>query len=185
MGYTITSLDSVIMPDGYQFAIIDESSEVRYHSRPQFNLNQNLKAELTDSSTLVSCIEAKSNASFQGEYFGRRYNIKIKPLPNLPYYIVVLEDLEYNDTRDMEAYAFTLSMLLCLLVFLIIEVSAVFFASSKRSFFKKQFFETSWIGPKTGSHGKYNLAILTNLFIIGLMAIFFGCTFSKNSSLIR
>lgn len=185
MALTIQSLDTVILPDGYQFALIDENGEVRYHSQSQFNLNQNLKTEFSDSSALVSCLEAKSNSVFPVEYFGKRYNVKIKPLLNLPYYITVMEDLEYSDTRDMEAYAFTLSMLLCLLVFLIIEVSVVFLSSSRQSFFKKQYFETSWIGPKTSSHGIYNLAILVNLFIIGMMSFYFGCAFTQDAFLVK
>ncbi len=185
MALTMQSMDTVVLPDGYQFALIDENGQVRYHSRSQFNLNQNLKAELSDSSALISSLEAKSNNTFQTDYFGRRYNIKIRPLSHLPYYITILEDLEYNDARDMEAYAFTLSMLLCLLVFLIVEVSIIFLASSRQSFFKKQFFETSWIGPRISSHGQYNLAILTNLFIIGMMSFYFGATFTQNAVLIK
>ena len=185
LGLNMKSLDSVIMPDGYRFAIIDESGEVRYHSQSQFNLNQNLKAEFSDSSKLVSSLVAKANTVFKTEYFGNEYNVRIKPLPDLPYYIVILENQEYTDTRDVVAYAFTLSMLLCLLIFLVVEVGIIFLASSKQSFFKKQLFETSWISPKISSHGQYNLAILTNFFIIGMMCFYFGGAFTRNAFLIK
>ena len=167
------SLDSVVMPDGYQFAIIDANGNVLYHYHPDLNLKENLKIEFADSSSLISCLEARSDTDFKAEYFGKQYNIRIRPFADLPYFTVVFEDLEYNNTRDMEAYVFTLSMLILLIVFLIIEFSIVFFASSKRSFFKKQIFETSWIGPKTTSHQQYNLAIIANIFIIVLLAVFF------------
>jgi hypothetical protein len=174
MTLNFQSLNNVIMPDGYQFAIIDNKGEVLYHYFPNRNLNENLKSELSDSSNLVSCIEAKSDTIFNADYFGRLQNIKIRPLPDLPYYTVIFEDLEYNDTRDTEAYIFTVSMLLCLMLFLIIQFSVIFFVSSKQSFFKKQLFDTSWIGPKTTSHHEYNLAILANLVIIVLLVIFFN-----------
>ena len=173
MAFTAKSLDSVVMPDGYQFAIIDDKGKVLYHYLPDRNLTENLKSEFADSSQLVSCIEAKSDTSFSAEYFGRQYNIKIKAFSDLPYYVVVFEDLEYNNIRDTEAYVFTLSMLIFLLIFLIIQFGVVFFVSSKRSFFKKQLFETSWIGPRTTSHQQYTLAIVANIIIIIMLILFF------------
>ena len=45
--------------------------------------------------------------------------------------------------------------------------------SSRRSFFKKQFFDTSWIGPRYSSHHQYNVATLFNAFVILLVIAFF------------
>ncbi|MGZ3766603.1 MAG: cache domain-containing protein [Mucilaginibacter sp.] len=174
ISFTAKSLDATVMPDGYQFAIINDTGKVLYHSLPAKNLNENLKNEFADSSQLVSCIRAKSDTSFTTEYFGRQYNIKIKPIKGMPYFTVVLEDLEYNDARDTEAYSFTLSMLICLLIFMVFQFSLVFFVSSKRSFFKNQLFDTSWIGPKTTSHHEYNLAIIANLITIAFLIGFFN-----------
>ena len=181
LGFDLKSIDKVVMPDGYQYAIIDESGKVLYHYHPALNLNANLKNEFADSSKLVSCLEARSDTNFTAEYFGKSYNIKIKPFGDLPYSTVIFEDLDYKDTRDMEAYAFTLSMLLYLLAFLIIECSIIFFTSAKRSFFKKQFFDTSWVGPKISSHRQYNMAIFANLVIILLMVLFFHGSFFNSA----
>lgn len=174
MSFTAKSLDSVVMPDGYQFAVIDSTGEVLYHSIADRNLNENILGELADSTNLVSALTAKSDTSFMVEYYGRRCNLKVKPFADLPYFVVTLEDVEYNDARDTESYSFTLLMLSCLLIFMIIQVSVMFFVSAKRSFFKKQLFETGWIGPKTTSHHQYNLAILANITIIILLGCFFN-----------
>jgi hypothetical protein len=171
---------SFTMPDGYQVAIIDEKGEVLYHSLADRNLNENLINEFADSTALVSSIEAKSDTSFNAEYYGRQYEVKIKPIPGLPYFTVIFEDQEYNDARDTEAYVFTLSMLICLVIFLVIQMGIVFFVSAKRSLFKKQRFETSWVGPKKSSHRQYNIAIIGNLVIIILLIAFF-----KNSSFLK
>ena len=174
MDFTVKSLDNVIMPDGYQFAIIDNFGKVLYHSRPNRRLNEYLKEEFTDSTKLVSCIQARSDTCFKAEYYGRQYNVKIKPVPNLPYFTVIFEDVEYNDVRDTEAYTFTLSMLICMLIFVSVKYGVVFFASSRRSYFKKQHFDTSWIGPHIKSHHEYNLATIANLFMIFILIIFFN-----------
>jgi hypothetical protein len=173
MSFTARSLDNVIMPDGYQFAIIDSTGEVLYHSMADRNLNENMLKELADSSYLLSAMIAKADTSFTTDYYGRQYKVKIKPFTDLPYYTLILEDKEYTDARDTESYTFTLSMLVFMLLFQVVQVSIVFFASSKRSFFKKQLFETSWIGPKTTSHHQYNLAIVANIAVIILLIFYF------------
>ena len=174
MSLTMKSLENVVMPDGYQFAIISNNGWVLYHSKSNRDLFETFKKEFADSTALVSCLEAKSDTSFKTEYYGKRYNVKIKPIQGLPYFTVIFEDLEYNDMRDTEAYVFTFSMLIFMLIFLIIKYSVIFFVSSKRSFFKKQHFDTSWIGPHIKSHHQYNLSILANFLIILMLAIFFN-----------
>ena len=184
IGFNIKSLDSLVMPDGYQFAMIDSLGRVLYHSKSNRNLNENLKDEFADSSNLVSCIEARSDTSFTAEYYGKQCNVKIMPVPNLPYFTVIFENPIYNDTRDTEAFVFTLSMLTCLLLFLTIKCSIIFFASSRSSHFKKHRFDMSWIGPNKQNHHQYNLAIIVNLFII-LILIFFFILFGWNSFLLQ
>lgn len=166
MTFTMKSLDHATMPDGYQFAIINNGGKVLYHSITNRNLNENLKSEFADSTSLVSCLEARSDTGFTATYYGRELNIKIKPVKGLPYFVVVFESQEYNDNRDMQAYAFTIAMLIFLLLFLITQFAIVFFVSAKRSFFKKQLFETSWIGPKRCFHRQYNLIIAINIVVI-------------------
>ncbi len=173
MTFRAKSLDSVVMPEGYQFAIIDNEGRVRYHSIMERNLNENLKTEFADSDKLVSCLEARSDTTFKTEYYGRQYNVTIKPFYNLPYFVLVLEDLEFRDAGDTEPYVFNLSMLFCFITFIALEFAVTFFISSPRSFFKKQFFDTSWVAPNRKSQHQYELATLANIVIIALLIVFF------------
>lgn len=175
MTFTARSLDNVVMPKGYEFAIIDDKANVLYHYLADRNLTENLKQEFADSSQLISSLEAKSDTSFTTKYYGKRYKIKIKPIKLLPnYFTVVFEDLSYNDSRNVEPYTFTLTMVVCLLFFMIIQITVIFFTSSRRSFFKKQLFDTSWIGPKRSSHLHYDITIIYNCVIILMLVIFFN-----------
>jgi hypothetical protein len=122
------------MPDGFQFAIIDYSGKVRYHSQPLRNLNENLKKEFADSSDLVSCLQAGSETSFMAEYYGKEYDVTIKPFPNLPYFVVIFKNLEYTDARSFEPYVFTLSMSVFFIFTVLLQFAIVFLVSSKRSF---------------------------------------------------
>jgi len=169
--FNARSLDSVVMPDGFQFAIIDNKGTVRYHSIASRNLNENLKKEFADSSKLVSCLEAASETTFDAEYYGKLYRVKIKPFTNLPYFVVIFEDDQYADARDTEPYAFSFFMLLCFMGFVLLQYCIVFLASSKRTFFKRQFFDTSWIAPNTLSHHEYNITSIANALIVILLLI--------------
>ncbi len=131
MSLNLKSLNEITMPSGYQFAITSSGGWVLYHSSPNRNLIEQLQQEVSNSD-LVSGLKAKSDTSFKAEYYGKLYEIKIKPVPGLPFCTVIFEDIAYNDTRDVEAYTFTLSMLIGMLVFLIIKYCIVFFASSSR-----------------------------------------------------
>jgi len=171
--FVMKSLDKVVMPDGYQFAIISGGGWVLYHSKDNRNLVDQLQNDFVNRKELVSSLAARSETTFKTEYYGKPYNVKIKPIPDLPYYTVIFEDIEYNDTRDTEAYIFTLSMLFGMLVFLCIKYCILFFVSSRRSFLKKQHFDTSWIGPRRSCHHQYNLATIVNLVIIISLIVFF------------
>ena len=174
MSLTMQSVDKILLPDGYQFAIINSAAQVLYHTKTNRNLFENFYIEFADSKDLLSCIQAKSDTSFEAEYYGKMYNVKIKPMPNLPYFTMIFEDREYNDMRDTEAYTFTFFMLTCMLLFISIKYGIVFFVSSTYSYFKKQHFDTSWLGPHIKSHHQYNLAILANLLTILMLMTFFN-----------
>ena len=173
MSFNMRSVYKPVLPDGYQFAIIDNSGKVLYHSDPARNLNENLVTEFSENENLTGCMESRTEGSFRTKYFSKEYNVSVKPIEKLPYFIVIFGDTSYRETRDMEVYSFTFSMLLLLFGFLIFQLFVVFLVSSKRSFFRKQLHDTSWIGPKSSSHHQYNLAVLFNVVVIVLIIAFF------------
>ncbi|MEO7120824.1 MAG: hypothetical protein ABIY62_06990 [Ginsengibacter sp.] len=173
ISFTFQSLHKTVLPAGYLFAIIDGNGNVLYHSDEARNLNENLLNEFSEKDKLLTNIEARTEDVFITKYFGKEYNVNIKPINGLPYFIVILGDKSYKETRDTEIYSFTLSMMLLFFGFLIFELFVVFLVSSRRSFFKSQFFDTSWIGPRSSSHHQYNVATLFNAFVILLVIAFF------------
>ncbi len=174
MSLNIKSVKQPILPLGYKYALINKDGTVLYHSDESRNLNEDLLNEFSDSSLLTACIEGRSSGVFKTKYFSNEYNVKVKPLRNLPYFIVVFGETEHKETRDIEIFSFTLSMMLIFFAFLILQLLAIFLVSSKRSFFKNQLFNTNWIGPKISSHHQYNLAIIFNCAIIILLVVFFN-----------
>ena len=165
MSFFLKSFKRVILPAGYQFVFIDKGGQVLYHSDSTKNRNENLVDEFS-SKQLRSSLQASVAHRFNTEYYGQRYNAYIRPLNNLPYFIVILEDTRIKDTRDMEIFGFTLSMLFFFSAFFMTLLLCVFLASAKPSYFKKNLFDLGWIGPKITLHRPYALSSFANLMLI-------------------
>ena len=172
----LNSLNNVVLPTGYLFAITDQRGNVLYHSDTIRNLNENLLQVFSKSDELKSCLDANAAGSFFTKYYGNNYNVKVKPVIGLPYFIVIFEDAAYSETRDLETYSFTFSMLFFFFVFLVIQLFAIFLVSARKSFFKRQFLDTTWIGPKVSSEKEYVLSIVFNGCVILLLTVLFGKT---------
>lgn len=176
ISFNMKSLENVLLPPGYQFALIDDRGNVLYHSQEDRNLKENLLDEFSENENLLSCMQAHTDSSFETRYFSKKYNVRVSPLTGLPYFLVILEDTSFMETRHIEIYSFTSSMLIIFFIFLIIELLITFFASAKRSFFKKHLFDTSWLGPKESCHEEYILAAAFNFIIVLLLIFFFFLT---------
>jgi hypothetical protein len=172
MSFDMRSLDTVMLPTGYQFAMIARDGKVLYHSEKSRNLNEVLLEEFSNSNDLRSCLEAQTGDDFRTRYFGKDYFITVKPVNGLPYYLVIFADAAYKETRDMEVFSFTFSMMLLMFAFIALQLVCTFLISAKRSFFKKQHLDTSWVGPKKSCHKEYVASACLNMIIIMLLWIF-------------
>jgi hypothetical protein len=174
MSFTMQSVDSVVLPTGFIFAITDKSGKVLYHSNTTRNLNDSLPDGFSAVKELRSCYEGKATGDFTTRYSGNDYEVKVQPIAGTDFFILILSDLSYKSTRDAEIYSFTFGMLLCFFLFLVIKLLLLFFASAKRSYFKKHVFDTSWVGPRISFHREYVLATLFNLLVVIVLFILFS-----------
>ena len=173
ISFNMKSLDSVILPAGYVFAVTDNNGKVLYHSEKSKNLNENVLDEFSDRDYLQSYYEAKTPGNFTTKYFGKKYHVQVKPLPHLPYFMLLMTDTQFKETRDLEIYSFTISMMLLFFAFLVLQLVLIFVSSARRSFFKKQMMDSSWVGPKISSNKQYLFSALFNCIVLLLLCIAF------------
>lgn len=169
----ICSLEKTILPAGYSFILIDDQGKVLYHTDKTRNLNENVLKELSDADELRSAMQAHNKRTFLTSYYGKEYSVLVQPLKTYPYFILILSDIDYKETRDTEVFSFTIAMMFLFFAFLVAEALVVLLVSSKRSNFKKQRFATGWLGPKASSYKQYSIASVANGIIILLLALFF------------
>ncbi|GGI24579.1 hypothetical protein GCM10008119_13360 [Pedobacter mendelii] len=176
MSFNFKCLNKPILPSGFLYCIIDSKGKVLYHSDASKNLNENLLNEFSEKDQLKTTILTHGDAFFYTQYSGKEYYATVKSIKNLPYQIVIFEDKDYKNIRDINVFSFSFVMLFGFFLILIIQILAVFSISQKTSFFKKHYFDVSWIGPNKNFSHQYNLAIVYNIINIILLIIFYNFT---------
>ena len=176
MSFNFKCLNKSILPSGFLFAIINSDGKVLYHSNASKNLNENLLNEFSEKEGLKTAILTHGNGFFYTQYLGKEYYATVKSIDNLPFQIIVLEDKDYKNIRDINVFSFSFVMLFGFFLLLILQILVVFGFSQKTTFFKKHYFDISWIGPNKNFAHQYNLAIVYNVINIVLLIIFYQFT---------
>lgn len=166
LSFTVKSFDSVIMPAGYSFAIVDNSGVVRYHSISTRSLNENLLKEFSNHEKLDDALKGGFEENFETRYYEGNYSVLVKPLKGLPYFVVVMEDEGFANTVAIETFSFTWGMVLVFLIVVLMDLFILVIASSRRSLFKKQYIITSWLWPRECSQNEYRIAYMGNIVLI-------------------
>jgi hypothetical protein len=172
--FDIKSLDSVIMPAGYLFSIINDDGTVLYHSFKNRQLNENLSEEFSNSKELEDALHGRyAETSFITDYYEKKYAVTVRPLKGLPYFLVIMSDIGYPSSTDVETTSFTSGMTALFMLFIFADLALVVVTSSRRSYFKNGGLVKTWLWPRRSSHEQYRIISIGNIFTIFLLAIFF------------
>lgn len=167
--FNFKCLQRPVLTTGYMYCIINDQGKVLYHTDPTKNLNENLFDEVSANKDLKASIIAHSSLYFTTRYAGKEYNAYIEPIPSLPYSIIVFEDTSFKNIVEVNAFYFALSMFISYFLILASVLLLIFLVSIKPKYYKKQYFDLSWLGPDSNLHNEYNIVgigNLINLFII-------------------
>ncbi len=167
--FDLKSLINVVMPDGYSFAIINDKGDVLYHADSTRNLNENFFEECSDKTKLISAISSKTEERLESKYYGQSYQMLIRPIKDLPYFIVLMNDMRFIETRDSGAFKFALTMLFILFAFLCIMYYIIFKASAASSNVPAVYKLTEWVLPRHGMTVCYIQSFIANAIAIGLL----------------
>ena len=171
--FSIKALDTVIMPGGYTFAIINNDGRVIYHKDTRRNLFENLKEEFSNTDELNEALHGRFAKEFKTNYYDKEYETRVQPVVGFPYFIVLMEDLSYNSSRKIETASTTSGMVVFFFLFVLIDVGIVVLASSRRSYFKKQFIVKTWLWPRSSSQYEYRIGTIGNVLMILFILISF------------
>lgn len=176
VSFNFNCLEKPVLTPGFSFGIISEDGRVLYHSNPDKDLHEKLFDELAEPEKLQAAISVQDELIFDSKYNGRKYNIYARPFKGCPYYIVIFEDASFSNIRDINTIGSSLLMQFVFFLILALVVIVVFFVSIKNKYFRKHYFDTSWLGPDSRFHKQYYRLFIINLMIAGLLIVSYFLT---------
>ncbi|HLZ88531.1 MAG TPA: cache domain-containing protein, partial [Puia sp.] len=104
------SLNRTILPSGFGFCLIDGDGRVQVHSDPIHSVNENFIDEVGDAAQFRSAMKARQELYLPStKFYGREYGLIVKPVPNLPYFLVTYYDKGYDQPVNMRILIFSLA----------------------------------------------------------------------------
>ncbi|MEP7372424.1 MAG: cache domain-containing protein [Chitinophagaceae bacterium] len=167
------SLFNPVLPNGFGFCIIKDNGLVLFHHDEKHNSNENLVEECNDNAILLSLLHAKSAGYFGSMYSGTTQRFYVKPIDDMPYYIVTFRDMKSIWSEDLDVISASsiltlMSLAVILLVILIIQA-----AGYRHSLLQSQSILFTWLQPNSDLKNAYKRVSIVYLSAIVLQPFFF------------
>jgi len=119
------SVINSVLPAGYQFAVIEPSGRIVFHSDQSRNLRENFIAETDQNQEIRSRVAMRDDGMLIANYLGRPHRIYMRPMisnENDSWTLLIFRDLHQEETTTLEVlflasilflfYASTIAMVL-------------------------------------------------------------------------
>jgi hypothetical protein len=153
------SLVNPVMPAHVQFAVVDRSGVVMFHSDATRSLRENFFVECEDNAALRSAVQGRRSTYLNASYFARSHAMYVTPL-ELPSFgdpgwtLVVLRDRSVMETINLETLAASV-LLFAIYGGLLAAAWAILFALRPSRFQK-------WFWPDPSARMAYRAAVAVN-----------------------
>lgn len=144
---TAPSLIDPVVPEGFGFAIVDESGRVLFHSISARNTVENLFAETSDDPQLRSAVMARQDKTLNIRYLGEDYTAYVRPLTEPPWTLVTFRERRWLRALNTEALLITIILVLALAVALILLLAFILVLRPR--------YRAEWLWPDPKRVGAY------------------------------
>jgi hypothetical protein len=115
MATTPVSLTSPVLPKNVQFAVVDRTGRVLFHSDATRSLTENFFQESEDDPALKSLVATRGSGAVTGRYLGRAHRFHVVPLELGPFgdprwSVVVFQDAAIGETANLQTINLTVSL---------------------------------------------------------------------------
>ena len=178
--YTITH---PILPPGFGFCVIRENGEVVFHQDERRNLYENFLEEV-NSNRLRSALYAHTSRRFNTTYHGLPHDMYVRPMEDLPLFLVTYQNEAYYKTTNEQILTFT--FILSLLTFMLGLMRVLFLSlfTARTTKLQRTWFIFDWLRPNQFLRHRYRLLIASNLLVLLTLVIFTADAF-KSSQYMR
>ena len=144
---TAPSLIDPIVPEGFGFAIVNESGKVLFHSISARNTVENLFAETSDDPQVRSAVLARQKKTLNIRYLGEDHTAHIRPMQELPWTLVTFRERRWLRTLNTEALLITLILVLALTMGFLVLLAFVLLLRPR--------YRAEWLWPDPKRVGAY------------------------------
>lgn len=179
MARNLASLQDLPLPANISYMLVDQQGEVLYHQTKSKILQENLLNETGFGNALTSALQFESDTIFTATYDGIKQTFYIKPVGNLPIFLVTFLNAEYERITDIQSLSLSNLLFLTLFFLLIIQIGLfVIINQDNPTKLQGKSLLFKWIWP---DYDKYVTYQYSSLFLIGYILIFF--VFKQNTSI--
>ncbi|NOU18054.1 MAG: hypothetical protein HOO91_10920 [Bacteroidales bacterium] len=166
------SLKDPIIPDGYEYCLVDGSGKVWFHSKNTLYIKEDFIDACNQNQRLATAIRSGVGDLFKAKVHGKTYFLNVSALKNTQLYLVTMCDPFGIKLITVQACGFAFIALISVFIFLVllyISIKVVDYKSSKLA--GKSYF-LSWIILNKHNERKYKGLIISNIFITLCLIIF-------------
>ena len=171
-----TRLSSVMDPalkPGFGFCIIDDTGEVWFHSNTKKNHQENIFEEVEHHGKLTAAVRGRGEAYFITEYDGERTRMYVRPLTDMPLYLVVFHAKSYQRTPVMLTIFFTFSFLLSIIALQVFQLFLLYICEYRSGKLKSKGFFLRVLRPTVKCSRLYRTSITAQATILAICFILY------------
>jgi hypothetical protein len=175
----LLSLQDLPLPANISYMLVDQKGEVLYHQTKSKILQENLLNETGYRNALISALEFESDTIFSAQYDGVKQHFYIKPVGNLPLFLVTYLNADYERITDIQSLSLANLLYLTLFFLLAFQIALYVIVNLEKPLKlhgKSLLF--GWIWPDKSKNRIYKIS---TLFILLYIFVFF--LFHQNSSI--
>jgi hypothetical protein len=167
----LRSVIGAVVPPGFEYAVIDISGEVQFHSDAQRNVHENIFQETDGNRRLRAMAAARSAGSLSLDYWGRQYRAYVRPSGVPGWSIVTMFDKQGTRGLNLESAAVSV---LFLAVYMALWLGVMILALRMGA---------TWLWPDPLRRRHYRALAIAHLVLLAAFAAI-ACTRDAKSILI-
>lgn len=164
----LLSLMQPVIPEGYGFAVIDDTGKVLFHSAEKLHLGENFFEECDNNQVLRAAVLGRWKQALSTSYFGKGHSLYVEPLGNFSWTIVVFNEKDSLRTTFSEILSLCLVLFLSYLVALCVMLATIYLINRKTRD------RSTWLWPDQRKRSLYLESIVVNsvLFLLSCLAVY-------------
>ncbi|MFY0626217.1 MAG: hypothetical protein JXR07_07985 [Reichenbachiella sp.] len=165
------SIMNVVLPLGYQFALVDEKGDVMIHSEIVKSNQENFLEETENDQFLTSALLSQASIKLTTKYQEQDIRLLTFPINNIPLTLIVYHNLELSKTKLSQIWFFALLLILLSFSSCLVILLFIYWSNFKTTLMEFKLFFMQWMRPSFSQINVYHRLIVANSLVIILMMI--------------